>query len=133
MLRTAERGKAFRAFPRYQGIQAGVYDSRLLANPRELLRLLEKLVVDDQCRSLVPPAARRRSRPDRRLPVRRSAPLRGCFDRPSLRAQDEVDVAVEDLQKRHHLIDRFAIVRLVYQPIELSRRRAQAADDLTSR
>jgi hypothetical protein len=51
MLRTAERGKAFRTFPRNQGIEASVHDSCLLANSREFLRLLEKLVVNDQRRS----------------------------------------------------------------------------------
>lgn len=62
-----------------------------------------------------------------------AAPSRDDLSGPpsrSLRADGEPDVAVEGLQKREHLVDRFAIVRLIEQAVELRRRGPQAPDKL---
>jgi hypothetical protein len=39
----------------------------------------------------------------------------------SLRPNHQIDIAVEDLQQRQHLVDRLAIVRLIEQAIQLCR------------
>jgi len=51
----------------------------------------------------------------------------------ALRAHNEIDVAVENLQQGHELIDGLRVVRLIDEPIELGRRSPESADDLTLR
>src|ERR687897_976432 len=46
---------------------------------------------------------------------------------------DHLNVAVQDLQQRKKLIERLSIVRLIKEPIELSRRRTQPTNDLSRR
>ena len=48
----------------------------------------------------------------------------------ALRPNDHLDLAVEHLEKREHLVDGLAVVGGVGQTVELCRRRPQAADDL---
>src|SRR5215467_1009220 len=50
--------------------------------------------------------------------------------RSRLLTNDELDLAVEDLKKSKHLIDRLPVVRLIQKPVELRRGGAEAADDL---
>ena len=51
----------------------------------------------------------------------------------ALRAHNEIDVAVENLQQGHELIDGLRVVRLIDEPIELGRRSPESADDLSLR
>lgn len=44
---------------------------------------------------------------------------------------DDLNVAVQDLQQREKLIERLSVVRLIKEPIELSRRRAKPTNDLS--
>ena len=44
---------------------------------------------------------------------------------------DHLNVAVQDLQQREKLIERLSVVRLIKEPIELSRRRAKPTNDLS--
>jgi hypothetical protein len=45
-----------------------------------------------------------------------------------LRADGELDVAVERLQEREHLVDRLAVVRLIEQTVKLRRRGPQPSE-----
>jgi hypothetical protein len=46
------------------------------------------------------------------------------------RPYHEVNVALQELQQRHELIERLLVIGLIQQPIELSRRCTQPPNDL---
>src|SRR6266545_3764266 len=74
----------------------------------------------------------------RRWPPRRSTSTNdpgfclAALGRSSI-THDHLNVAVQDLQQRKKLIERLSIVRLINEPIELSRRRTEPTNDLSRR
>ena len=48
-----------------------------------------------------------------------------------LRSYHQINVALQELQQRHELIERLLIVRLIQEPVELSRRSAAGFSSLS--
>lgn len=58
------------------------------------------------------------------------SPVKHEWKSCTLSAHDEVHFAIQDLKQRHELIDGLLVVGLIEKPIELSRGRAEPANNL---